>query len=133
MSQVEKDQKLIDDNPGLEPYEYLAMGLSETGYQRLLQDHEGKPKQKGRKPKGEAKAQTEDVKETKAPTPEIVTQKAAPVVTEINKATPKVQPYKSAPAAHGMATVRHKTGKVFKMSRAEAQRKEKKGVLTILN
>lgn len=35
-----KDQKILDKNPNAQPYELLALGLSEKGYQQILREQE---------------------------------------------------------------------------------------------
>lgn len=125
---TENDQKIIDANPGAEPYELLHMGISDAAYQRLVNEQEqAKKKDK----KGKTVNSKADAKKDVNPEPDKVEAKAvetpkivapAPVSPTIKRA----QPSTTQPAAiysGGLALLHDtRTGKTIRMSREKAIR-----------
>lgn len=129
MTQLEKDNKIIADNPGKEPYELVHLGLSDEAYQRLTkeQDKKQKPAKAEKKATGKKSNPAPDVP---AESPEPQEQKKAVltiVVQQEGRAVVTANPKTDVPATFhrtdGVAIVRdERTGQTSKINRAYAQR-----------
>jgi hypothetical protein len=131
-TQHEKDQKIIEDNPGLEPYEYQALGVSDAAYQRLLKEQPEGEKKKGGRPKKEsvpAETETPQVKTLQIVQPKAEQVKATPTVTEVNihdnRAKPNVHQDGKIYSGGQAIVLNTKTGKQFSMSREMAIKKSR--------
>lgn len=136
MTQLEKDNKIIADNPGKEPYELVHLGLSDEAYQRLTkeQDKKQKPAKAEKKTTGKKSNPAPDVPaETVQETVQEQQQKALPtiVVQQEGRAVVTANPKTDVPATFhrtdGVAIVRdERTGQTSKLNRAMAQRMAQK-------
>lgn len=133
MTQLEKDNKIIADNPGKEPYELVHLGLSDEAYQRLTkeQDKKQKPAKAGKKatakkadPAPEVQEETPEPQEQKKAVPTIVVQQEGRTVVA---AAPKTDVPATFHRTDGIALVRDdRTGQTSKLNRAVAQRMAQK-------
>lgn len=103
--QQKADKDLIEANPKATPDELLQKGLSPEGYEKLMSE-------KGdEQPAKSQQTQPAPVK---------------PVVTETQRAQPKLQDYKE-PAAEGIVTVQFPDGRTQKWPLATAKRYKRGG------
>lgn len=133
MTQLEKDNKIIADNPGKEPYELVHLGLSDEAYQRLTkeQDKKQKPAKAEKKatakkadPAPEVQEETPEPQEQKKAVPTIVVQQEG---REVIAAAPKTDIPATFHRTDGVALVRDdRTGQTSKLNRAVAQRMAQK-------
>lgn len=133
MTQLEKDNKIIADNPGKEPYELVHLGLSDEAYQRLTKEQDKKQKSakaekkataKKADPAPEVQEETPEPQEQKKAVPTIVVQQEGRTVVA---AAPKTDIPATFHRTDGVALVRdERTGKTSKINRAYAQRMAQK-------
>lgn len=122
MANISKDQRIINQNPGLTPHELLLKGISAAKYEELIKQEESKitaPVQKTPEEKIAPIAQPEPAKSI--PQVQPIQQKSTPIVKAIPKTNAPAPMFSN---ANEMVYVIDKTGKTrpIYMSRAIAMK-----------